>query len=297
MTEQTPSGAPARETIRVAVDIDSLVRVGTRPGLGAYIKSLWSYRNFISYDAFSRLRSSISSDRLGPVWLVLTPVLNGLTYFLIFGLLLQTSRGIENFVGYLIIGVFAFQYTSKSIMGGARSIANNRKVVEAFTFPRASLPLAAVIRESFSFAPALAAMIVLILAFPPAERITWLWLLAVPILFLQMLLNLGLGLLLARLVAGTRDVLNVLTFALRIWMYASGVFYSFDRFVSHPTALAVLEANPLHQVLTMLRQVLLYGEAPALGQWGVLGGWAVGALVVGFVVFWSAEETYSRESK
>lgn len=81
----------------------------------------------------------------------------------------------------------------------------------------------------------------------------------------------------------------------RFWLYGSGVFFSFDAFVSHPTVLAVVELNPLFLVLDMTRDVLLYGQTPDLRSWAVLGAWAAGALLVGFLFFWRGEETYGRE--
>ena len=45
------------------------------------------------------------------------------------------------------------------------------------------------------------------------------------------------------------------------------VFYSVERFVSHPDILAILELNPMHQVLTMTRESLLYATTPGWDNW------------------------------
>ncbi|HET6270377.1 MAG TPA: ABC transporter permease, partial [Arthrobacter sp.] len=80
--------------------------MGARPGLLVYLVQLWNFREFIFYDARARVLNGTRRDRLGSLWLILTPMLNGLTYYVVFGLLLRTDRGIENFVGYLVVGVF-----------------------------------------------------------------------------------------------------------------------------------------------------------------------------------------------
>ncbi|RZU61544.1 teichoic acid transport system permease protein [Zhihengliuella halotolerans] len=300
MTDQSSPGAARPDPLRLETGFSGLARVGARPSLPAYIASLWAYRHFIRFDALSRLKSNYRKNVLGPVWLVLTPVLNGLTYYLIFGLLLNLSRGIDNYVGYLLIGVFGFQFTNKVVMAGGSAINNNRKVVEAFSFPRASLPIAASLRETLGYIPGYLAMLVLILAIATPDEITWRWLYVVPIVALQAIFSQGIGLLLSRVIAAAPDFLNIMSFTMRIWMYASGVFYSFDRFANRPELaglLDVLEGNPLYQILSMLRGVLLYAESPSLEQWLLVGAWAAGAYAVGFIVFWSAEETYSREAK
>ena len=134
----------------LSVDMRRLTRVGSRPAFLDYLVRLWDFRQFIFYDARARVQSGTRRDRLGSAWLLLNPVFNGLTYYLIFGLLLKTSRGIENFVGYLVVGIFVFQFSSGAITAGARSIRNNKSVVQAFNFPRAALPIGANVRELLS---------------------------------------------------------------------------------------------------------------------------------------------------
>src|SRR4051794_3022075 len=93
----------------VPVDLVQLSKIGQRPGFIDYLVQLWDRRSFILFDARARVQSGHEKHHLGSAWLVLSPLLNGLGFYLIFGLLLGTSKGIENFLGYLIIGVFTFQ--------------------------------------------------------------------------------------------------------------------------------------------------------------------------------------------
>ncbi|MEK8227741.1 hypothetical protein NKG05_18995 [Oerskovia sp. M15] len=70
-----------------------LNRVGARPPLGEYIAQLWDRRYFLWADARAKVTSGTRETLLGTAWLVIKPILDGLTYFLIFGLLLKSSRG------------------------------------------------------------------------------------------------------------------------------------------------------------------------------------------------------------
>lgn len=278
----------------LSVDVRGLRRVGARPGFVDYAISVWNYREFVFYDAKSRVQSGNRRDRLGSMWLVLNPILNGLTYFLIFGLLLGTGRGIENFIGYLVIGIFLFQYSSRCITNGARSIQQNRAVIQAFTFPRATLPIAVNLRELLANIPVFIVMVLIVLVVPPTEEISWLGLLIIPALLLQSIFNLGVGLILARVVSKVNDVVHLLSFALRAWMYGSAVFYSFDKFINHPLLLEIIKLNPLFNVLDIVRDVLLYNTLPDWQSWAILTCWAFGALAIGAAYFWRAEETYGR---
>ena len=280
--------------ITVSVNLSKMRRVGARQSMGRYLATLWNRRQFILFDARSRVQSANENDRLGSLWLILTPILNGLTYFFIFGILLGTSRGIENFIGYLIIGVFTFQISSSSITQGARSLTSNRKIIQAFSFPRAALPLAVNLRELLASIPSIISMLLIIIVVAPVEEITWRWLLILPAVLLQFLFNLGIGLILGPLVLRVNDIANVLSFVLRLWMYGSAVFYSLDRFAAYPILVRVLELNPLFLVIDIMRDSLLYSTTPSWTSWSTLSLWALGALMVGFVTFWRKEESYGR---
>ncbi|MFC0582690.1 ABC transporter permease [Micrococcoides hystricis] len=279
----------------VKVDHDRLHRVGARLGFFAYLRETWRTRSFIFYDAKSRFKSENDEDKLGLLWTVINPILLGISFYFVFGLLLQTSRGIENFVGFLIIGIFTFQYSTRAVTRGARAISSNRKVIAAFQFPRLALPLSIAVREAIGYIPILGTMIFLILVFPPMEEFTWRWVLIIPAFICQFMFNLGLSLILARIIAFHVDVANMLSFAMRIWMYTSGVFYSLDRYANYPVLRELLELNPLHQVMTVLRQSMLYATTPSWTTWGILAFWALSTVIVGVIVFWQAEERYGKD--
>lgn len=287
---------PAPAAVKpLSVDMRKLSRVGSRPSFLDYLVQLWDFRQFIFYDARARVQSGTRRDRLGSAWLLLNPIFNGLTYYLIFGVLLQTSHGIDNFVGYLVVGIFLFQFSSGAITAGARSIRGGKSVVQAFNFPRAALPLGANIRELLSAVPLILGMLLIIVVFPPAETISWLWLLVVPAVFLQGVFNLGIGMILARVISRIHDVTHLLPFALRAWMYASAVFYSYERFITDPTLLEVMTLNPLFNVIDIVRSCVLYNTLPSWDSWASLACVALAALMIGFFFFWKGEETYGRD--
>jgi teichoic acid transport system permease protein len=296
VTVAKPTGTakpPRRRT--VVLDLKQLPRVGARPRLTDYLVSLWNYRHFVLYDAKARVQSANRRDRLGSAWLLLDPLLNGLGYFLIFGLLLNASRGIENFLGYLIIGVFLFQLSTRAIVTTSRIIASNQNVIQAFNFPRATLALAVNLRELIANIPVILMMLLLIILIPPTEKITWLWLLIVPVILLQVVFNLGLGLFLAPMVAKVNDLVHILSFGMRFWMFTSCVMFSITRYEQWPLILAIVEANPMYIIITMVRDCLLYNQAPSWQNWAGLMAWSLGALCIGMFFFWRGEETYGRD--
>lgn len=278
----------------VFVDTRQLDRVGARPSFIDYVVSIWNYRHFIFHDSKARVQSGNRQDRLGSAWLLLNPLLNGIGYYLIFGLLLESNRGIENFVGYLVIGVFLFQISTRSIVNGAKAIRSNSNVIQAFNFPRATLIVSVNVRELIASVPVLLAMLLLVLLIDPVEEITWRWLLLIPAVLLQMLFNLGTGFILAPLVARFGDLVHVISFMMRFWLFASCVMFSIERYANWPLIKTIVEINPLYLVLSIVRDSLLYAETPQWQSWAGLAAWALGALCVGVLYFWRGEESYGR---
>lgn len=269
--------------------------VGTRPALPSYLRQVWQRRHFIYADSRARAFSGNRDFLLGNVWLIGRPILDGLIYFIIFGLILRTDRGIENFPGYLLIGVFLFSFTSRVTTTAVDSMRAQRNFLQSFAFPRASVPLAVLCRETVSMVPVLATLAVLLLVIPPRTSVTWTWLLFPAVFALHVLFNTGVALYAARLGTALPDLRFLITFVTRLWFYASGVMFSLEFFVPEGFWLSVLQANPLFLVLDISRDLLLYDTLPAWESWLVLAAWALVTPVLAFVYFWQGEETYAQQ--
>lgn len=270
-----------------------LARIGSRPALGAYIRSLWSRRYFIGVLATSRAYARNQNTYLGQLWALLNPLLWAGVYLFVFGVLLDTSRGVDNFIGFLVIGVFMFRFTSSSVTAGAKAITSNLALVRSLHFPRALLPMSIVLAELATLVPAVLVLCVIVLI--TGEPLTWSWLLFPVAVIVQWIFNTGFSFILARLVAQARDLLNVLPFVLRGLMYTSGVFFSIDHYVGTGVLGSVLAYQPVAVYLTLARSCLLQDFPPDPLVWGFGVGWALLFAVGGFLFFWRAEEKYGRD--
>ena len=268
--------------------------VGLRPKIGPYLVGIWRRRSFITAFAWAKVEAANAESRLGQFWQLINPLFSAAIYYFIFGLLLQTSRGIENFVAYLVVGVFLFTLIQRSIAAGAASIRGNLGLVRALHFPRAILPISAVFEQLIAFTASLLIMFPVLLL--TGEPITWSWLLFPVAVLIVVIFCIGASLLFARLAAGTKDVTQFLPFALRAWMYTSGVFYSVDRFTQGlpDWVSTVLNLNPGAVFLQITRDALLQSYQAPLVAWAWAAGWALGFLIVGFWAFWADEASYGR---
>ena len=168
-----------------------------RPGIFAYACELWARRHFIVGFATARNVAMYTEARLGQLWQVLTPLLNAAVYYLIFGLILNTSRGVPNFLAFLITGIFVFNFTQRAFITTSRVMPDSLPLI-MLPFPRGCLPIGYVLIELEQLVMSMLVLSVIVLA--TGEPLTWYWLLAIPVLLLQAVFNVGMGLFLARLV-------------------------------------------------------------------------------------------------
>ncbi|QPR39215.1 ABC transporter permease [Brevibacterium casei] len=278
-----------------SVSSEGLVPVGKRTSLRSYLSSLWDRRYFIIAESRAKMSGSTRKNILGFGWMFLNPLLSVLAFWFIFGFILETSDKIENFLGFLVIGVFFFQYTGKSMTGGTGAIRSGASMIKGFQFPRAALPISTVVRNLLDFIPSFAVMVVLLAVLPPLETITWRVVLVIPVIALQTIFNVGLACLLARVGHKIPDLSNFMSIISRFWLYGSGVFFSIDeKLAKYPELLAVMQLNPMHSFLTLARDSLLYGVDSPLWMWASAILWSFGLLIFGFLFFWRGEESYGR---
>ena len=270
-----------------------LHRVGARPPLLQYLKQTWERRRFVTAMARFRMRAGLEDNRLGVLWLLLQPVLNAIVYGTIF-YFLQSGRRPEDYIAHVVIGVFLFQFFSKSLSDGAKSITGNQSLVQSLAFPRLTLPLAEVIEHFLSLLPSIGLLLILLpfLGHWP----TWSWLLLIPLLGLYTLFNTGVAMIAARLTVHVRDLTQLLPFISRILFYTSGVLFDLTRiFAAHPWVVRLYDFQPIYQVLQMARSSLMGGHSYNGMYWLYFSIWAIVVFAFGLVFFWAAEERYGRD--
>lgn len=281
-----------------AAEADALARthgmsqVGVRPPLGQYLRDLWRHRGFLITMSSADFVSRHQQNYLGQIWAVLNPLLLGVAYYLIFGLLLDTSRAVDNFVAFLLIGLFTFTFVAAGMNHGSKALVSNLGVVRALRFPRVVLPISVTITEMLATLPAFGVLLVIALA--TGETPTWAWLLYPVAILITVVMTCGIAMITARLVYTARDLANLVPLLSRMLRYVSGVFFLITAYSGGLVAL-VLAYQPVAVVLTMMRQCLMADYPPSLDVWAVSAGWAVLLFVTGVVFFWRGEATYGRQ--
>ena len=254
----------------------------------AYLRRIWGLRHFIKAAARGRLTARNQGMVLGSLWLVLEPLLFVIVYFIIFELILDASRGVENFFRFLAVGRLVFGNHQAAVLGAAQSLTDNPALVRDSSMPKAVLPIGVSVSNFYQWGLDLVVMAVVAVSTGAWPRLSWL--LVAPLSVGIVALNMGIGLLLAPVVAEYGDLKRALPVVFRLLFYASGVMFPIEPFVAE-----FEQANLIFAIL-MLNPI--YGYVKAM-QWAVFGydlglpliaalvsvGWTLLLLPLGFYLF------------
>ncbi|SNT14282.1 teichoic acid transport system permease protein [Micrococcales bacterium KH10] len=279
-----------------------LAPVGRRPALLPYIREIVRWLPFTVMLGTSRAASKNRNSYLGQIWSFLNPILNSLVYVLVFGLLLDVSRGVDNVIGFIVVGTFMYRSFNDVVQNGGRSIRRNQNLVKSLPFPRAVMPIAAAVSEAVMLLPELLVMLIIIKvssAIPNMTPVIWDWtlILLIPAVILLYIFSLGVAFMVARVISFIPDLGNLLPFCLRLLMYTSGAIFPVSRYFSNETIQNILSYQPVAVMLDLVRQVTLSESTIPFtwSHWLWATGWAVSFFTIGLVIFWRAEARYGRE--
>lgn len=225
------------------------------------LKTVLQHRELIWNLVAREMKSRYRDSALGFLWTVLVPLFMAAIYVVF----LQLLGGRDVPVSEIIIGVFAWQFTTQCVQSGLTSITGNVNLVKKVALPRLVLPLAATLSCLMNY------LLSLIVQFPvlftlmalhhePVSGQLW----AFPLIVVfQLLFNLGLALLVAGINVYFRDLQHLVGVALSAWFFVSPVMYNLS-FVEHfaekyPTATALFMLNPMAVIITAYRSVLIAG--------------------------------------
>jgi lipopolysaccharide transport system permease protein len=255
--------------------------------------TLWRNRGLIRVmvrrDVLGRYRGSFG----GSFWTLINPLLLMLTYYFVFGVVLQSrfpgdpSRG--GFALYFLAGMLPWLALSEAAGRAPSILLEHRNFVKKLVFAVETLPVNLVAAGLVSefFAVVLYCGFLLALRHRLPLTVLWLPALLVP----QILLTLGLSWLLAALGAFVRDLGQIIGFLLTIWFFLTPICYpegSLPR-----SAAALLRKNPLYVLVRGYRAIFLESHAPAFGPLWKLAVVALAALVIGHACFYKLRRSFA----
>lgn len=246
---------------------------------------LWRNRSLIASMVKRDIRGRYRGSFGNMAWTVLNPLLLMLTYFFVFGVVLQTrfpgSSGQSGYVLYFLAGMLPWLAFSEAIGRAPGVVLDHRNFVKKLVFPVEILPVNLVL--SGLLTSGLALIIFFFFLMATRESLPWtaLWL---PVYVVpQVLLTMGVAWLFAAIAVYLRDLLQVNGFLLTLLFFLTPICYPQNALPEW--AWRVLQRNPIYKIVYGYRLLLLEGSPPAWQEVARVWAYAIIIFFLGYAVF------------
>ena len=269
----------------------ALIREPVRSWLSLDLRDVWRHRELLALLVWRNLIVRYKQSVVGIGWAVIRPVTSMVVFSVIFGKLAKLPSDGVPYPIFTYIALLPWNYFAGCLNGTSNSLVDAKAIATKVYFPRLILPLSYLFTGLVDFCIAFLVLVVMMCWYHDFVSVSWHVLLLPLFMLLAMLTALACGLWLGSLMVKYRDVKQLLSYMIQVWMYLTPVAYS--------TSLVpdrwrfVYSLNPMACVIDGFRWALLGRAAP---HWG---GMAVSLCVVvllgfsGLYYFRRTESTFA----
>lgn len=228
------------------------------------LKALWAYRGFILGSVKREFQSKYRNSLLGAAWNIINPLAMIIVYTVIFAQVMQAKLpGINSTFAYsiyLCAGVLTWGLFAEMVGRGQNMFLDNANLLKKISFPRTTLPVIVAANAGLNFA----IVFILFLGFLviSGNFPGWVILAIFPVLLLQIIFAIGLGMILGVLNVFFRDVGQFFGIFLTFWFWLTPIVY--------PVAILpeglkpYMYLNPMKPVMAAYQGILVDHQWP---QW------------------------------
>lgn len=235
---------------------------------------------FVIRELTSReIKRKYSRSYLGIVWSVLNPLLMMAILSMIFTQLFK--RSIENFPIYYLSGYILWQMFTGATNAAMTTLVDNKTLLIKVKLPMEIFVLARVYTALVNLGYTLAAYIVMLVVFQITPKVTMVF--AVVIVLFLLIFSLGISFILSTAYVFFGDVKHLYSVVTTLWMYCSAIFYPIDNMEG--AIRKIIEINPIFVYIDSLRNVVMYGKLPPVGEMIAMVIWAIIVYVIGYSIF------------
>lgn len=192
------------------------------------LKGIWRYRDlyymYVKRDIITVYKQTI----LGPLWFLIQPILTTIMYMFVFGGLAGISTdGVPQPLFYMS-GILLWNYFNAAFMVSSNVFTANASVFGKVYFPRLVVPLSGITSNLIKFGIQLILFIAIYLYYYiQGVNLTINWtIILFPILILMIALHaMSWGLIISALTTKYRDLTQLVTFGIQLFMYVTPVIY------------------------------------------------------------------------
>lgn len=194
---------------------------GGRVGLD--LRTLWSYRELIYFFVWRDVKVRYRQTVLGGLWAILQPFVTMVIFSVVFGRLAGISSDGLPYPIFAFTALLPWTLFATGVSQAANSLVGHQNLLKKVYFPRLALPVGAVVIGLVDLAFASLVLGGMLVFYD--VRLSLTALLVVPLILLDLITALGVGLWFAALNVRYRDIRYVVPFVLQAWLFLTPVAY------------------------------------------------------------------------
>ncbi len=255
-------------------------------------RTIWRNRSLIRVmvrrDILGRYRGSFG----GSFWTVINPLLLILTYFFVFGLVLDSKfPGNPSrfwFALNLLAGMLPWLAFSEGAARSPSVVLEHRNFVKKLVFAVETLPFNLVVSGLVNefFAIVLFCGFLLAAGYGVPTTVLWLPVLLIP----QVLFTAGISWFLAALGAFVKDLGQIIGFLMTIWFFVTPICYPEEQLIDKAP---FMTKNPLYVLVRGYRSILLEHHGPAFGPLWKLWLLSLIVFILGHAWFYKLRKSFA----
>lgn len=226
------------------------------------LRGLWAYRGFVLGSVKREFQSKYSNAILGAAWSLLSPLAMILVYTVIFAEVMRSklpgSDATFAYSIYLCAGILTWGLFAEIVARAQTMFIEQANLIKKISFPRICLPLIVVLNALLNFSIIFALFTIFLIVtgnFPGAV-----YLAILPILLIQVLFAIGLGMIIGVLNVFFRDVGQFFSIFIQFWFWFTPIVYPASIL---PEAIrGALAFNPMAPIIGAYQTILVNGQAP-----------------------------------
>lgn len=267
-----------------------VTRWPTRTGLFHHLLRLARYRELFFTLLLRDIKARYRQSVLGLYWALLHPLAIALAFTLAFSFIVRVSVGGVPYFLFALSGILVWNFFAHGLADATESLVAHASLVTKVPFPRELLPLSAVAARCVDFFCSLGVVLALSLVFGLGVHLALVWM---PLVFvLQLLFTAALGLVLSMANLYYRDIRQMVSVVLPLWMYMTPVIYPAELV---PQALRfLLWLNPMAGLVAASRNIILYGTPPDWSPLLTTGVTTLVVLALAYVAFKHREPAFAE---
>jgi lipopolysaccharide transport system permease protein len=219
----------------------------------------WSYYgDLVLTLAQKEIKTRYKNSHLSYFWSLLNPLTYTAIFYFAFKVVLKVQT--ENFILFLVCGLFVWQWISNYISSSTQVFFQNQNLIKKAVFPRFVLPLSSGLQDAFHFVMTLP-VIFLAMTYYHVAFSAWI-LMGLPLLLvLTFAMLYGIGLALGTWNLFFRDLYFIVQIVLQMIFYMTPVLYSADRIPTEYRRYILM--NPFAPLVLSWRQLFMEGTLSA----------------------------------